>query len=196
MLFVKSQTTDMSVLAQFLQSVPSKKSKGWIFLNSGKLTDRLETHIVRNDCGCITNNSCITRFNTDLFCLELLLHQLRDHSAVTPFHWRWHINVLHVFGLENILHSCRENDSQTFVIQLGCFCCFPDPNQPALVYVPMFLVYCLLFFLSGYYIALLIIVHGGKAAERQETRLLKWLTSENIKLHSESEDVWAINLTT
>lgn len=27
MLFVKSQRTDMSVLAQFLQSVPSKKSK-------------------------------------------------------------------------------------------------------------------------------------------------------------------------
>lgn len=60
----------------------------------------------------------------------------------------------------------------------------------------MFLVYCLLFFLSGYYIALLIIVHGGKAAVRQETGLLKWLTSENIKLHSELEDVWAINLTT
>lgn len=132
----------------------------------------------------------------DLFRLELLLHQLRDHSVVTRFHSRWHVNVLHVFGLENILHSCRENDSQTFVIQLRCFCCFPDRNQPPLVYVPMFLVYCLLFFLSRCYIALFIIVHSGKAVVRQETRLLKWLTSENIKLHWELEDVWVINLTT
>lgn len=60
----------------------------------------------------------------------------------------------------------------------------------------MFLVSRLLLFLSRYYIALLIIVHSGRAVVRQEARLLKLLTSENIKLHSESEDVWVINLTT
>lgn len=46
--------------------------------------------------------------NTDLLCVELLLHQLWDHGIVVGFHSRRHVDVLHVFGLENVLRSWEE----------------------------------------------------------------------------------------
>lgn len=41
----------------------------------------------------------------NLFCKDLLLHQLWDHGVVVAFHSRGHIDVLHVFGLENVFRS-------------------------------------------------------------------------------------------
>ena len=43
----------------------------------------------------------------DLFCCKLFLHQLRNHSVLIRHPWQRHINIFHVFGLENILHPYR-----------------------------------------------------------------------------------------
>lgn len=56
----------------------------------------------------------LKKMKADLFCFELLLHQLRDHSVVIGLPWHRHIAIFHVFGLEIILHSCRGNDAQLF----------------------------------------------------------------------------------
>lgn len=57
----------------------------------------------------------------DLFCFELFLHQLRDHGVVFRHPGQRHINILHVFGLENVLHSCRGNDAEVFAFCSSSF---------------------------------------------------------------------------
>lgn len=74
--------------------------------------------------------------NSDLFCTELILHQLWDHGVVVGFHSRLHFGVLHVFGLENVLHSWEEAGGHTNKHLERCLVASvvsPDPNRQGCV---------------------------------------------------------------
>lgn len=65
--------------------------------------------------------------SANLFCAELLLHQLWDQGGVVGFHSRLHFGVLHVFGLENVIHSWEEAAGHTNKHMEGCSVTFVAP---------------------------------------------------------------------
>ena len=44
----------------------------------------------------------------DLFCVDLVLYQLRHHGIAFRHPGQRCVDILHVFGLEHILHSYRD----------------------------------------------------------------------------------------
>lgn len=73
---------------------------------------------------------------SDLFCMELILHQLWHHGGVVGFHSRLPLGVLHVFGLENVLHSWEEAGGHTNKHLERCSVASavsPDPNRQGCV---------------------------------------------------------------
>lgn len=72
-------------------------------------------------------NSCVWAEKANLFRIQLLLHQLRDHSIVAGLPWNRRVDKFHIFGLEDILNTCRRHGTRTLVVTLVCW--FPEPAR-------------------------------------------------------------------